>query len=149
MFSRQAEVIARKARQMQVDAILVGSDGWDRHLFATMPPFEAAFMTAHYSDRIITDKNQEFVKYYREEFDMSPGDTAALTYDALHLVFASIRLQDSADPESIREGLYKLPPYEGVTGTIDFVNNGDPVKGVAILQFKDGEVKFVGFVSGD
>jgi branched-chain amino acid transport system substrate-binding protein len=148
-FSHETVGIAIKAREMRIDAILLGGDGWDRTAFSRMPEFEGSYMTAHYSDQIRSKKNGEFVDRYREKYHLKPGDTTALTYDAFHLVFASIKHQDSAAPGSIRDGLYAMGPYEGVGGYIDFEDNGDPVKGVVILQLKDGAPHFVDIVSGE
>jgi branched-chain amino acid transport system substrate-binding protein len=148
-FSRETERIAIKAREMRIDAILVGGDGWDRTAFSRMPEFEGSYLTAHYSDQIRSKKNRKFVERYWEKYGLIPGDTAALTYDAFHLIYAAIKHQGRADPASIRDGLYAMGPNEGVGGYIDFVENGDPVKGVVILQLNDGAVNFVDIVEGE
>jgi len=148
-FADETKKIAMKARERKIDASLVGGNRWDRATLSRIPEFDGAYLTAHYSDQIQSEKNREFVTTYRGKFDLVPGDIAALTYDAFHLIFESIRYKDSADPGSIRDGLYAMGPYEGVGGNIDFVENGDPVKGVVILQLKDGAVQFADIVEGE
>lgn len=147
-FSEESKRIAVKARDMKIDAILLGGDSWDYGTLAQMPEFDGAYMTAHYSTGMLNRKNIKFVASYREKFDHLPGDTAAMTYDAFHLVIAAMKYKDSADPESIRDGLYEMGPYPGVGDYIYFVENGDPVKGVVILKLKDGAAQFIDIVEG-
>ena len=146
-FSEETKLIVIQARKMGINVRLMGGDGWDRADFSKMREFDGAYTTAHYSEQIQSEKNRDFVNSYKGRFDLVPGDTAALTYDAFHLVFEAIKFQGKADPQSVRDGLYALGPFEGVGGNIDFVENGDPVKGAVILQFNDKEIKFVRIVN--
>lgn len=141
--STEPEVIATQARRMGIDAILMGTDGWNPQRLSRITEFDGSYMTAHYSDQIRTEKNLEFVNSFQERFGVLPGDVAALTYDAFQMIFEAIKFKGKADPVSIRNGLYEMGPYDSVGGPVDFVNNGDPVKGVVILQLKDGESRFV------
>ena len=45
-------------------------------------------------------------------------------------------------PDAIRDALYALGPFEGLSGTIDYKDSGDPVKNVAALSFDEGKVVF-------
>jgi len=95
------------------------------------------------------EKNREFVTSYMEKFNLIPDESAAMSYDAFQLIFTALKYKDSADPGVIRNGLYDMGSYEGVTGNIDFVENGDPVKGVIILQIKDGDLKLTDYMGGE
>jgi branched-chain amino acid transport system substrate-binding protein len=99
-------------------------------------------MTANYSSNLDTDINQAFVASYEERTGVKPGDTAALTYDAINLIATAIQASGQYDPESIRDSLYELEPYEGVSGQIDYIENGDPQRSAVILKFQDGLVIF-------
>jgi len=145
-FSQETTKIAAKAREMGITSLLVGGDGWDRTGFSQIVEFEGAYMTAHYSADIRTPENESFVKEYMARYGLTPGDTAALTYDAFNMIFNAIKHQGNTDPVSIRDGLYSMGPFEGVGGDIDFTDTGDPKKGAVILQFTDGKVRFVRIV---
>jgi len=147
--SQETAKIAVKAREMGISSLLMGGDGWDRTGFSAMDEFEGAFMTAHYSDDIKTPGNESFVKKYLANKGLVPGDTAALTYDAFNMIFKAIKQQGKADPGSIRDGLYSMGPFEGVGGSIDFIDTGDPEKGAVILQFTEGKVRFIRIVNPD
>lgn len=147
IFFQEAGPIVVKARAMGIDAILIGSEAWDRGSFASMQEFEGAYMTAHWSTDMPGESSRQFLHDYEKQFHMAPEDGAALTYDAMNMLFAAIQLQGAFDTESIRDGLYALESYEGVTGEIDFVDNGDPKRDAVILQFKDGKVRSVERIS--
>ncbi len=141
-YSNDALLQAQQARQIGVGAVLLGSDGWDQRSLPGLPEFEGAFMSAHWSVDIQDERTQSFVSTYRQTFNQEPNDTAALTYDAFGILFDVLNSQGQVDPQLIRDGLYNLDPYRGVSGTIDFQDSGDPLKGAVILQFIDGQDVF-------
>lgn len=146
-YSEDTLMQAQQARNIGIDSVLLGSDGWDQREFQNYPEFEGSFMTAHWSIDLDSDKTRDFVSQYRQSYGKDPNDSAVLTFDALNMVFEAIRSQGNAAPQSIRDGLYALGLYEGVGGNIDFVDNGDPEKGVVILQLRDGRARFVQIVN--
>ncbi len=148
-FSREAAAIAALAREKGVEVPFMGGDGWDRTGFSSMPEFEGSYMTAHYSADIDTPANTKFTSEYEKRYGLVPGDTAALTYDAFHMIFSAIREQGGADPGSVRDGLYSMGPYEGVGGPVDFVKNGDPEKGAVILRLGSNGPQFVQIIKAD
>jgi branched-chain amino acid transport system substrate-binding protein len=142
-FFQEAKPIAIQARKMGIKAILMGSEAFDRDDFSKMAEFEGAYMTAHWSSDLSGEPAASFIKKYEERFGITPEDGAAITYDALEMLLAAIREQGAADPESIRNGLYEMGPYQGVTGKIDFIDSGDPLRDAVILQFRNGTVSTI------
>lgn len=143
IFFQEAGPIAQRTRALGIDAILMGSEAWDRAAFSTMPEFDGAYMTAHWSTDVKRESSRKFVVEYEKQFQVVPEDGAALTYDAINMLFTAIHQKGSFDTESIRDGLYALDNFEGVTGRIDFVDNGDPRREAVILQFRSGKARFV------
>jgi branched-chain amino acid transport system substrate-binding protein len=142
-FYQETESIVVQARDMGIDAVLVGVESWHRVKFVAMPEFEGAYFTAHWDSNSLSEKSRNFIDRYMSRSGEIPEDGAALTYDALGLMMKAIQHQGKFDPRSIREGLYALGPYEGVTGTIDYIDNGDPQREAVVLRFEGGNVKFV------
>jgi branched-chain amino acid transport system substrate-binding protein len=141
-FSKEAKMVASQAKKAGIKAIFMGADGWDRSDFSKDPDFDDSFMTAQWSHTIENERVNAFVNDFRKMTGTLPGDTAALGFDAFMMLFEAMMLANSADPTSIRNGLYDLEPYPGVGGLTDFIGNGDPVKGGVILHLADGEVSF-------
>ena len=142
-FYGETEPIVVQARKMGIDAVLVGVESWNRERFAPMPEFEGAYFTAHWPSGALSGKSKDFADEYKSRYDRVPEDGAALTFDALGLMMKAIQHQGKFDPQSIRDGLYALGPYEGVTGTIDYIENGDPQREAVVLRFEGGKVSFV------
>jgi branched-chain amino acid transport system substrate-binding protein len=81
------------------------------------------------------------VNRFRDAYNRPPNNIAALAYDAVGLLLASMRSQGKSDPEAIRAGLSAVTDYAGATGTIGYAGGGgDPVKSALILQIKGGSV---------
>jgi branched-chain amino acid transport system substrate-binding protein len=142
-FFQETESIAVQARDMGIDAVLVGVESWHRVKFATIPEFEGAYFTAHWDSNSLSKISRNFADRYISRFGQIPEDGAALTYDALGLMMKAIQNQGKFDSRSIRDGLYALGPYEGVTGNIDYIDNGNPQREAVVLRFERGKVRFV------
>lgn len=142
VYPAEAIFQAGSLRKMGYNGILLGGDGWNPPSLVNLPAFEGSYASTTYSEKVSTPQNQVFVRAYQDAYNVSPVDAAGLTYDAFQMIFAAIEQKNSFDPQAIRDGLYDLPQYVGVSGPIDFVTNGDPVKPLNILYFERGEVKF-------
>lgn len=143
VFFQEAGPVAVKAREMGIRATIVGSEAWSREKFAQMPQFEGSYMIANWTSEMPDEKSREFLKEYQTRFGRVPEDGAVLTYDALGLMMKAIQHQGKFDPRSIRDGLYALGPYEGITGTIEFIDDGNPQREGVVLRFEGGKVRFV------
>ena len=130
------------ARDMGIDIPFIGSDSWDRSSFASLAAFDCTFLAAHWHPHERSESASRFVSRYRELFGQDPTDTPSLTYDAVQMLLQAIRRADSTEPKAIRDSLYAMEAYSGVTGTIDFVENGDPVKSVLFLEIEGGQISY-------
>jgi branched-chain amino acid transport system substrate-binding protein len=130
--SIQAQVI--QARKMGIQAQLLGPDSWDQYAFPAVPEFDQTYMTANWDSAAPDHNGQVFTKTYQQRFNVSPGDTAVLTYDAFKIVMQAMTVQKAITPQAIRDGLYTLPSYEGAGGSIKFSDSGDPIRSAVILK---------------
>ena len=135
-----------QARRAGVEAVLLGTDAWNEQLLASLPQIREAYKTTHWSGEIDTAGNRAFVRKYTGMFREEPNAVAALTYDAFQILFAAARQAGSVEPAALRDSLTALAPYAGLSGSIDYIDSGDPVKGAVILGFRDGEVAFLRFL---
>lgn len=125
------------------DVPTLGGDGWDGVLGidgAKAENVENAYFTNHFSPADDAEIVQNFVKAYKEKYNSEPSSFAALGYDATMMMFAAIDNAggQKATKEGIVEALKGLK-YEGVTGSITFDDNGDPIKPITIIQIKGGK----------
>lgn len=123
------------------DVPALGGDGWDGVLGiekVDVKVLEGAIFTNHYAMEDANPKVQAFVAAYRKEYNKDPASFAALAYDATNIMLEAVKKAGSTDHAKVVEALKNME-FEGVTGTITFDANGDPVKPISIVEIKDGK----------
>jgi branched-chain amino acid transport system substrate-binding protein len=84
----------------------------------------------------------EFREAYRRRFNGdSPDIVAGITYDALRIAREAIE-NAGCDPDRIKEYLYNLKGFQGVTGPTTFDDVGDVIsKPVALRYYEAGQLR--------
>ena len=80
----------------------------------------------------------EFVKGFKERFGEDPEAAAGHGYDAINIL-ATVIANVGTDPIDVKNALYKLRDFPGVTGTMSFDDHGDVLKPILIKQIKQGQ----------
>ena len=81
--------------------------------------------------------NTDFITRFNDEFGKEPGPFAAQAYDAFTAIAQTIKDGATTGPE-VRDALAELS-FTGVSGNIDFDENGDVAGNYRILVVQDGE----------
>ncbi len=129
-----------QAREVGIDATLLGSDAWSTLSPDVRAALEGSFFTTGWSRNLANAQSQAFVKAFRETYGREPNDISATAYDSVGLLLHAIQTQGKFDAESIRAGLAATSGYAGVTGTISYQGSGDPIKSAVINRIEGGEV---------
>ena len=137
-------LIAKQIRGLGYNGPLLGSDGWDSpDLFKIAgDAVNGCYFTNHFSKDDPRPEVQSFVKKYTEKYGEPPEALATLGYDAMGLMLQAIKDAQSTDSVKIRDALKNIV-YKGVTGTIKFDENRNPIKSVVILKVEDGKQVYV------
>ena len=140
-----AGLIARQARALGLEATLLGADGWDSPKLAEIggKSLEGAYFSNHYSVDEPSPAARAFVAAYRKAYGTNPDSIAALSFDAVRLLADAIRRAGSTEGKRVRDALAATAGFEGVTGSITFDAERNPVKPAVILQIRDGRFQFV------
>jgi branched-chain amino acid transport system substrate-binding protein len=89
------------------------------------------------------EKVQEFVKKYEDKYGETPDGFSALAYDQMYVIAeAATRAMEANDGEITRETMaeeLKATQYDGVTGSVNFDENGDWVRDYLVVTVKDGK----------
>ncbi len=131
----------QQARELSLDARLLGGDSWILLPPAELRQLEGAFFALHWHIAAAeTDPAaRDFLEQFRQAFGHDPNDGSALTYDAFGLLLRAISLAGD-DPDEIRRALAETSGYRGVTGTITYRGTGgDPEKRLIIARIEGGE----------
>lgn len=72
----------------------------------------------------------KFKKLYKENFNTEPELFSAEAYDAINLVYTALK-----EKKEIKDYLYSIKDYQGVSGSISFDSNGDTDKKLEVIKF--------------
>ncbi len=139
-------LIATQAKEVGLNATLMGADGWDGTLEAVTEDnrdaIEGCYFANHYYTQDETPVVKDFVEAYRTAYGKDPISFSALGYDSVMILAQAIERAGSTDKEAIIAALAETD-YTGVTGHITYENAegnfGNPTKSVSIITIKDGQ----------
>jgi branched-chain amino acid transport system substrate-binding protein len=144
-YYNKAALIARQIREKGLKAPLVGGDGWDSPDLIKIggSAIIGNYFTNHYSPERKDKIAEAFIAKYKQKHGAVPDALAALAYDATMIYLQSLDKAQKATPEDVMKVLADLKNFKGVTGTISFDKNGDPVKSAVILKVEKDGFKYV------
>ena len=134
--------IIKQARELGMTIPVLGADAWDSPVLVEMggaQPLNNTYFTNFYS---IEDKNpvsNAFVEAYKKEYGQTPDSMAAMGYDAAKLLVDAIKRADSTDAKKIKEALTATKNFISVSGEMSLNDRHDAVRGVVIIELKDGK----------
>lgn len=148
-YYQKVGLIAKKARELSIPAKLLGGDGWDSPEMAKIAgkDIDGGYFTNHYSPDDQRPEVQDFVKKYKAKYGASPDALATLAYDATKIMLEAIRRAGTDKPDAVRDAMAKIADYPTVSGKISFDKNGNPLKSAVVLQYQDGQQKYVATVN--
>ena len=138
-------LIAKQAKQQGVDAVLLGSDGWDSpELFSIGgDAVNGGYFTNHYSPDNPTPETKAFIEAYKAEYNgKTPDALAALGYDAANVLFDAIKRAGSTDKAAIKDAINSTTEFKGATGTISLDANRNVIKSMVIIKIENGKQVF-------
>jgi branched-chain amino acid transport system substrate-binding protein len=147
----QVALIVKQARQLGYKGPFMGSDAWGSAELMTLCGDDCVgqYFSTHYAAAGATGKTKEFIDRYSAKYGYTPDDVAALTWDATRLVLQAIQEAGKVESDvrkerkAIREAMSKIQKFEGITGTMSFDEQGDPIKCAVVVKISPkGEFEF-------
>jgi len=136
----EASLIVKRLKELGVSAqILVGDAlATDKVFIDAIENFSEGiiFVGSEFS----RSTNPEFWDLYTERFGKNPNIYAAQAYDSLIILVDIIKREcKTGNSTCVKDSLYKVKNYLGVSGLTTFDENGDAIKTVAIKTIKNGQ----------
>lgn len=139
-------LVTKQAKEKGINVPFIGGDGWDSpDLDVTSAA--GGYFTNHYSPDDPRPEVVNFLKAYGEKYKDESGNPkvpdalAALAYDATNVLLQAINDAGTTDTTKVKETLEKIT-YKGVSGTITYDANHNPIKSAALLAVTADGVKF-------
>ena len=138
-------VIARQARELGINAKLMGGDGWDSEKLFELggSAVEGSYFSNHYSPDDPNPRIQKFIADYKAAFGSVPDSLAALGYDAAMVAVDAMKRAPNLDRVSVRNAIAATKNFPGVTGTITLDDKRNATKPAVVLEVGKGKTKFV------
>jgi branched-chain amino acid transport system substrate-binding protein len=137
--------VIKQFRDAGLTGPIVGGDGYDTPDLVSVAgkAAENVFFSTHALMDASggTEGIKKFMAAYKQEFGHDPENAfAALGYDAMYLMAASIKRAGSTDAAAIQKAIEQTKDFPGITGKISFTPYSHvPQKGVTIIAVKDGK----------
>lgn len=146
----QAAAIVKQAYEMGLESQILGEEGYDSPKFIELAGEEAAEGTIIVTNLDRDDPRdvvQEFIRQYRERYDMEPDMVGASNYDAFMIIANAIEKAGTTEPKAVRDAIAETKSFDGVTGIITgFTDIGEVIKPVQVQIVKDGAFRHFGIV---
>jgi branched-chain amino acid transport system substrate-binding protein len=133
----QAAEIVSMVRQVGIEVPIMGSDGLDSPEFLKVAgeAAEGTVVATPFSPLDPHPTCQEFVKAFKEKYQITPDGPAAQAYDALKVLAYAMEKAGSTVPAKVAKALHSTKDWQGVTGLTTFSEKGDVVNKSIDLEF--------------
>jgi branched-chain amino acid transport system substrate-binding protein len=147
----QVALIVPQARKLGYKGDFMGSDSWGSSELMTLcgDDCKGLSFSTHYAAAGATGATKEFIDRYTKKYGYVPDDVAALTWDATRVVLQGIQNAGKLsgklkrDRKAVRDGIAAITSFAGITGSMKFDMQGDPVKCAVVVKISQtGEFEF-------
>ncbi|WP_341932202.1 ABC transporter substrate-binding protein [Streptococcus pluranimalium] len=148
-YYQEVGTIIKQAREMGIDAPIVGPDGFADDKLVELAGAKNAsdvYYISGYSAKS-SDKAADFAKAYKEKYGEEPSMFAALGYDSVYMVAEAA--EGAKNSAELAKNLAKTKDFEGVTGTMTIDKKHNPVKSVSVVGLTDGKESSATVVEAD
>lgn len=142
-------LIIRQAKELSIQAPLLGGDGWDSPKLIEIAGASAdgTYYGTHFSPQQKTPRVQKFVSAFREKYNEDPDALAALGYDTLRLIADAIKRAGTTEGDKVRDALAKTTNFPGVTGDITIDEKRNAKKPIVMLKIEGGKPTYLTSIS--
>jgi branched-chain amino acid transport system substrate-binding protein len=141
--------IARQARELGIQATLIGGDGWESDKIFELggSAIDGAYYVAHFAIEAPSPMMRRYVPAYQKAYGKEPDGLSALSYDATMVAIAAMKRAPDLSGPSLRAAIAETKDFEGVAGTITLDEKRNPVKPAFVVQISGGKLKYVATVN--
>lgn len=140
-YYQEAGLIIKQARDLGINAPVLGGDGFDSPVLLELAGAEAlnnVYYSNHYSSLDQDPLVKEFIDGYKEKYGVEPNAFNALGYDLGKYIADAVDRADSNDREAVKNALAETKGFQGVTGTFDMGADHNPIKSIVVIGLENG-----------
>jgi branched-chain amino acid transport system substrate-binding protein len=141
----EVPMIIRQAKSIGWTKPITGGNGWAAGdlLGQCGSDCKGMYFTGHFAPDGATGQAKVFVDKYKQAFGKTPGETAALSYDAMHLIVQALEKMNQitgnvvTDRENLKTQIAATTNFQGITGKVAFHGTGDPERCAVMVKITD------------
>ena len=125
-----------------IGVLLLGTHLWDTPRF--IKTGDKYVNGAIFADGFFKNSNSlyvsDFVKEFINTFGQEPSILEAQAYDAARIIYLILSQQKAIDRETLKDALFSIKDFPGVSGLRGFTEEGENIKQLYILKVENGEI---------
>lgn len=140
-YYQEAGLIVKQARDLGIDAPVLGADGFDSPVLLELAGATAlndVYYSNHYSSIDEDTLIKDFIAAYKEKYGTEPNAFNALGYDLGKFIADAVKRAGSNDTEAVKNAIADTKGFEGVTGTFDMGKDHNPIKSAIVIKLENG-----------
>lgn len=144
----EVPLIVRQARKMGWKKPITGANAWAGGdlMGKCGDDCKGLMFSGNFAPGGVSGVAKTFVEKYQSIYNRMPDEPAALTYDAMKILFQAIQKTGGLsgnlvqDRTNVRTQIAATKNFEGATGTMSYKGSGDPEKCAVIIKIDDNGV---------
>jgi branched-chain amino acid transport system substrate-binding protein len=144
-YYQEVGVIAKQAKQLGINAPLLGGDGWDSPQLWDLggEALNGNYISNHYSVDDPSPAIQKFVADFKAKYNgVAPDALAALAYDAVMVLADSIGRAGGTECSALRNAIAQTKEFKGVTGVISLNAERNAIKPAVVLELRNRQLVY-------
>jgi len=140
-YYQEAGLIIKQARALDINAPVLGADGFDSPVLLELAGAEAlndVYFSNHYSSLDEDPLVKEFISAFQAKYNKEPNAFHALGYDLGKYIADAVKRAGSTEPEKIKDALANTENFVGVTGSFSMGADHNPIKSIVVIGLENG-----------
>ncbi len=141
----EVALTVKQAHDLGWKGPFMGSDAWGSAELMDLCGDDCIglYFSTHYAAAGAKGATKEFIDRYNKKYGYIPDDVAALTWDATRLVLQAIQEGGKLsgklrkDRKALRESMANVKSFAGITGSMKFDEQGDPIKCAVVVRINE------------
>jgi len=135
----ESAIFLRQVKELNVPGQIIGADNFSEKAILKTAGKAAEGVIFTMPSSPTGRDYEEFSKKYKAKFNEDASYSAAVAYDCVNILFNAIK-KAGASGENIKNTLYSVQDFAGVSGKIGFDKNGDVnTKEFSVVQIQKGD----------
>lgn len=136
-----ANTFAKQVKELNIKIPAIGNEYFAFDVVVNNNDADGIYAT-QYTYNPESRDYRSFLADYEKEYRKTPSQAiyAALAFDGYNVLVGALDKCDGDDPSCVRDRLYEIKNFEGITGTITIDNKGDTVRGFTLRKISNGKL---------